>query len=155
MTLTVRCVLTMLAFTMLAGCRHTYIDAGAGTKAPAGMELTVLDIVDAERGIRVKLLLRNGSAQPLAYRGYSVSQPIFRYEYLTNAAWARPVLLMCGYEVRTVSLPPGQEVTVTTDVGISNRLQRVRIGIPSESETFTIWSPMIDPATLRAGAPAR
>jgi len=143
----------LLTASLIVGCRPSYIDVGAGAKPPEGLVISVVAVRPAGRGeLEIELEIRNASARPFSYTGYSTAQPVFVYEYLSDVAWVRPVYLMCGYGLQTVTLAPGDSISTTARVYARNRLQRLRVGIRSVDHDFVLWSTVIDPVTLKAGS---
>ena len=129
---------------------HNYTDFGSGSPA-AGMALNVTAVRETKDGLEVDLELINESERPFRYHGYSQTQPVFSHQYLTDKAWIRPILVMCGTGLMDVEIGPRERVNLQATAYTKNRLQRLRIGIVSNDGA--VWSPVIDPATLKAGPP--
>lgn len=147
------CLAIVLALTCFACSPYaTYVDLDA-TRPPAGLVLNVSAVRETKDGLDVDLELINESGQPFRYRGYSQAQPVFSYQYLTDKAWTQPILVMCGTGLTEVEIGPRERVSLNAKAYAKNRLQRIRIGVPAIDAGYAVWSPIIDPATLRTGPP--
>ena len=147
--------LFVLMLPWFLACGGSYVDLGTGSSAPEGMSLSVVAVRPSEDGVDIDLRLENESEADLSYSGYSPSQPVVTYQYLTDAAWVQPIHLICGTGLQEATLRKGEHVAFVAKAYAPNRLRRLRVGVASTTGKYVVWSPVIDPATLRAGEPKR
>lgn len=138
----------------VCGCSgyRTYVDTGAGAKAPDGLVMRILAVRATADGLEIEYELRNDAPRSFWYRGDASSgRPELRYQSLTERAWIWHPGNDCGFGIGDVELAPGERRTFTTQISFRNRLQRIRIGIHERDGRFVLWSGVIDPVILRAG----
>lgn len=139
------------ALLFLAGCATVTADLGTGTKPPAGLVIDILEVRETRDGLQVVVEVRNDSSVEFVYRGADATRPVWSYQHLTERAWIHEVRISCGYGLGPLSLRPGARIRAVATLLPRNRLQRMRIGIHEYDYEYTLWSPVIDPATRKAG----